>query len=1037
MSDSVDLATDAHAVVEKKTVTVILDTNDEAFLFDSSLAFKTESLLIYAEKIKISGQINLPGKNVGIFCSKLTVDGPATINVSGDDGRAGDTSINEEGGEGGDGQNAGNVWVFVQDLTVSQLQELKIESYGGTGGMGGDTSASGKIGGNGGKGGDAGNIEFLYGSKYQAAYLAFRELYSQPWPEKARNLLQGSSCRELPSYVSAEDKAIVANYVDLANALLALDRVLDNVHGQSSIAHSIQQMIHSNLSSKPAPLKTPDSQIIRKIQRAKDQIRQSVRIQQSNIDSFWKDLETTMHGLTPEDDSKLIDVMVTVLGDIKRDLTGIETKVREICKTGNGVGGRGGSSGTAGSKPGSKGEDSKQRGTVTPRNLRLDGHEEDLVASQVFAFPDQCQMLVNNANKLFFANTEKDRKRASKIYDTIITRLRFLDALKGEKIATSGLGKAYTTIETNWAVTLSGLTQLRSVYEESLSRFNRLLVGEDMFGHRANWAPRLAFQYYKESVNDQLSFLKQQEDYTAGFEKAVKKEEEQTRYIEKSRNAMTSNKQAADSEIQLLTDTNGPLRTTAYKIVAFTPLLKKRRQEIKNKISQIELSTKLDPELIIEGIGMLITVDPSRSAIKDFLDFGYKLYNSTTMVKDAEGNDVKKEYIIEQLGDAGDSLESLVEALQTNKNDKTIQLDDPGAMKLIASNEGIKKILKNFKDAIPESQKRKLEADLDDYLKTVLTRNNAVLEYNSNVLLLKEALQSRQYAQEQIENLGQAALKIDPSLPAVVFWLRKMRDSLRLVVMKYLNYESRAIRFWGLRKEVPFAAPGPLMNYIALQNNQMHLQSMFDDSVALYSGNIRVVWPRNSADAGLRYKLTQEQLKILKTPDNEGRYTVFIPLNFHNSQGIFGDSIDVRLQEVRVWVFGAEIAKIDENGHRKLTIQVTHLGNETIYDEERAPFDFEHDSTEVQFAYHVDLVPSIREANWEAIFSAGGLEHDFVLGGQPVKSSRAPLGPFTTWRLQIREKDANPGIKMQGVHEVWLEFRGSNRSSKYSNNPRA
>ena len=53
---------------------------------------------------------------------------------------------------------------------------------------------------------------------------------------------------------------------------------------------------------------------------------------------------------------------------------------------------------------------------------------------------------------------------------------------------------------------------------------------------------------------------------------------------------------------------------------------------------------------------------------------------------------------------------------------------------------------------------------LDDYVDTILMRNDAILEYNAAIQLLFEAESDRQYYLAQAEN---------PDLPAIVFWLRK------------------------------------------------------------------------------------------------------------------------------------------------------------------------------------------------------------------------------------------------------------------------
>lgn len=76
-----------------------------------------------------------------------------------------------------------------------------------------------------------------------------------------------------------------------------------------------------------------------------------------------------------------------------------------------GGGGFGGSgpAGTTRAPTGKKGTN----GTWEAVNVYLNGNTRDLTMNQVFAFPEQCQMLLNKADNLFFTNDTKDRERAS------------------------------------------------------------------------------------------------------------------------------------------------------------------------------------------------------------------------------------------------------------------------------------------------------------------------------------------------------------------------------------------------------------------------------------------------------------------------------------------------------------------------------------------------------------------------------------------------------------------------------------------------
>lgn len=67
-----------------------------------------------------------------------------------------------------------------------------------------------------------------------------------------------------------------------------------------------------------------------------------------------------------------------------------------------GSGGMGAKSGTPGMADGARGDFGDYAGKIIAKNLALDGSETNLEASMSFAFPDQCRMLLNHPNKLFF-----------------------------------------------------------------------------------------------------------------------------------------------------------------------------------------------------------------------------------------------------------------------------------------------------------------------------------------------------------------------------------------------------------------------------------------------------------------------------------------------------------------------------------------------------------------------------------------------------------------------------------------------------------
>lgn len=166
------LPTDDYAAFAKSGTLVISNTAASNYeitqksidgLFTVSDKESYDTVLIYAEHVLLQESLNLPGKNVGIFCTQLALgDSKITIDVSGKDGGDLNTKTTAEGKvkTGNDGCNGGSVWLFVQELESSGnlLDCLRIKSRGGSGGKGQNTSVKGETGGAGGAGGNPGML---------------------------------------------------------------------------------------------------------------------------------------------------------------------------------------------------------------------------------------------------------------------------------------------------------------------------------------------------------------------------------------------------------------------------------------------------------------------------------------------------------------------------------------------------------------------------------------------------------------------------------------------------------------------------------------------------------------------------------------------------------------------------------------------------------------------------------------------------------------------------------------------------------------
>lgn len=90
-----------------------------------------------------------------------------------------------------------------------------------------------------------------------------------------------------------------------------------------------------------------------------------------------------------------------------------------------GQGGQKGSSSNALARPGAYGRAGKT-GSVKVTCMSPNGSQSDLEATQVFAFSEQYQMLLRQADLTFFNNVPSEKERASTLYQLLLSRLGFV-----------------------------------------------------------------------------------------------------------------------------------------------------------------------------------------------------------------------------------------------------------------------------------------------------------------------------------------------------------------------------------------------------------------------------------------------------------------------------------------------------------------------------------------------------------------------------------------------------------------------------------
>ncbi|MCJ1281790.1 hypothetical protein MMC26_001113 [Xylographa opegraphella] len=1000
----------------KAGITVVISSQDVPVEITQTSPYLTTlsgTVLIFAENISVSSSINLPGKTLGLFCYDLQLKGTEvlTIDVSGKNGDVGVARTNDTGVSGGDGGAAGKVYVSVQG-PIESLSRLRIKALGGDGGQGGATTGTGKKGGPGGKGGANGTVMLRFNSAVHDALAALigqvPTLRTATWSEQARatSLTLSNVGTGLPAWGAMSFYALLAKYrYDLST----------NSRSSES-GRPLASYLQNDLASFSS---LEEYQAL--LQKSTDKPNE-----QSLLDLMDSELKEPVQ-----------ECVKACLDELRGQVTKLEEAHRQNIESGPGVGGRGGSSAdvtiSAGDR-GANGADPSSQESVQCRHLPAPGEKLDLDFLYLNVFPDQCRLLLNRADASFFANTIKSLSLAQALYERLIRRLFFISELNSEQGKQSKIYKHLEDISTGKQLCIAPLAELSGVLCEAKSRLARISLGQDMFGQGPTWVPRLSYVSYSERAKDMISRYKTLEQTLKAYQAVGETDDAKREKITAVRGAAEAEQQVNESRINAMFDENGPIRTSAYKIKAYDPIMKNKRQDLKAEIDRVasQIDRSVNVTKVFEAFSAIASSDSKAALAKNSAVGAFKLYQSVTTVQGEDGETYPKEYVVKQVTTCGSTLESLTEAVKTY-DDGVIALEDPGALKIIASRDDINKMLAQFKSVLPEGMRTGLGKNLDDFLATVELRNNAVLEFNSTLQMVFELRSSNQQQLQKIQALSSLdGNKIDPALPSIINYLRKTRDDLAFAIMQELNFGGRAIRYWGLRTSLPLQEPGPLRGAIELEGYQQLLEKTFSDCISDYSGSAWSTWPSKGA-FGIAYKLADTQLNALKTKqtDKKGspyyRATITITPDLPGLERI---NANVRLTQVRLWLTNATLAPGNDGSNRRpLTINLTHTGVERIWSSAGAKFHFSHSPVDISFTYDCTSVTSFDAIKQGNVEGRQSIEGDFKGDGSATKYSIAPLGPFTTWIVTVHSKQ-NPGLDLSRVDHAWMEFRGRSKPFK-------
>ncbi|KAL7937413.1 hypothetical protein V8C35DRAFT_292443 [Trichoderma chlorosporum] len=1049
---------DSFAFYDGASDCIVYKTDE--FVLDQSVSWpSSKTLTVYAENVSIADNLRLESRKLAIFCNSLKLSQKAiSLSVSGANGQK--VLDNAETGPSATGNGAGSLTIYIENLTEDLIPSqdengenhgLYLYADGGDGAVGSNNTKAGK-GGNGGNGGSGGSINVFFSHKLYDDVMkldAIMDCSTKHWPTKVEQL---EAWKHDTSIADSAVKLFLTESASYSNMAKTLDGIEENLiiidlegaPGKDSIKDAKTKLL-DQMAAFVKQVSEPSitSNLTSSIKSCYDST-EALRVsKEPQSGKPWPEFISTSQALvavlesilstTPaeHEGTALRTAYNKLINEYRGASIGLVTQMQFSFSANGGQGGMGGK----GAKPEDGYGDSGKEGaagTVQIQGLCLSEDMDNLDVAVALASSDQCQMLCNLADMEYFnSSASSNYASAQAKYATLSRRLSFVPKMVEElgKSHSRPLIEAYLAMEIK-KLAFNAIPQLMAIKSRADICLERIATGLDMFGHPPGWVPRLSYTTYHariqshiEAIEDLEKKLKEFGSNTDPALQAVKK---------------NIDRQLGDVEfrIKILESSDSVLSSSATLIQAYTPQLKKKRQLIQDTIAgikkEIDEHINMDSSMLLDALTMVAFAPNLAMAGIQFVGV-YK--KATSSIQALDGSTVEKDYVVQQFGTANNSFASLQDGYK-NRSNSLIEIDDPGADKLITTKSDLIELVDKFKKVITSDNAEGIKRELDAFVKLIQKRNDAVMRYNAGVQLLMEARAERAQYEQLQANAGEALLSLDPTIPASRFWMRKSINDARYAAIEALLMGERSLRFWALIPPFDMSSMYqglPTSTLLAGYNKK--LEDMFNNCVEEYGKTIYSQFPsamdREHDGQGFCFNLPDDEFEAFKESaktNSDGNYQIYfnIPVvekSTTANESSFAGYWDVRLDQAHIWLFGAQVQPgLDKV--RRLKASLVHLGSETIvkYDKGDKQLDFVHDTVALDFSYdplNVVDFPSSSKAKKHSNQQFPG-----VFRGQPVtlnSNSLAPIGPFGEWRLTVSPK-YNVGLDFTNLSGVGIEF---------------
>ncbi|PIG90080.1 hypothetical protein AARAC_001875 [Aspergillus arachidicola] len=636
-----------------------------------------------------------------------------------------------------------------------------------------------------------------------------------------------------------------------------------------------------------------------------------------------------------------------------------------------------------------------------------------------FAHPFQCQMMLAKVDLLRFSGTREDLASAVAILDRLVHRLQvFADVQKSPEpplwAAYRKSAERLFTVE-NGPSTVEpyAIRRLRAIRTEAATTKQKILSGEAFAGLDADKVPRLSFKSYQDTAEHLLVYLKDAESLFLQYLGEDKKTTERLANVTERSNVLAK---AAQLNDELISEAKADITQTNKKIGFSVDAIAKAKQALLDSMKHLEdfvhkqfgvtfhdFVEAMNSVLFTGGSGAMAALQTA-----SLLDKG-----TEDLLRD-DRVPVTKKYLIQKLHDLEGGVKDLTEKYKVLR-DGHVDLDDPGAEKILVAEKTWETLVGDFRQSIPAEDYNDVKKKFKEFYDVVQQRNSAVLHYNATLTLLLNCLRKREQLQlDRVDITREEYNNLDAGHPAMTGFLRKTYRENVYSAQIWLYKQQQALRFLALKKVAD-------LNIIGKELHDTPYSQLNHETLERIQTSLYTAYNQYLDDAG-KDEQTRTKARVYLSHDDAGYIgsrhpeedVVLTPLTVQLDDPIFSEAYDVRLLTVRFYAVGAKPIitgdqdsnkKQDNPSDRELQVMITHTGTEKFKDHNGKPIEFTHRPITVLFRYAVDtgVISSDGQISLE--------NHD----------TYARVGPFTKWRVEIT-RNSNKHIDLTPVKEAYLEF---------------